>query len=228
MTGDAGTAAEVRSAAARAARRAARRGFDSEPHADWLTRRAWVAAVRTIARSRHPRIDRLLSEWTGVVCADLGFDPADLPADGPFERIVTDHALYDPLVQLLDATLPLPDEPGGVRLWSQIGVRARIVLSGEGNSGHEFTITRVSCTRRDRWFFFWPKAQDANYDLWPPGPATASARLSQTLGWAGWVRDDLGPIHTMLVDADRRTYQRVEQAVRASWPDAIVRRLAQA
>lgn len=216
---------EVRAAALAAARQAAHRGFSREPNADFLLRRAWVAALRSIGRSGHPRTAQLVAEWTRAEHSANDLDLRPLPTDGAylsFERRMTpesNRAMED----LLDALVPWPDEPDAVSRWRELGIAARCVLSGRGSA--PFTVSRISLDGRDRWHPYWGGgAQDGNWDLRPPVSANRAVRRRETDEWLRYFGHAIGGINRLEVDADQSTFHLVRSTVADLWPEAIVTR----
>lgn len=220
--------AQVRANALAAARAATASGFLTEPNVDWLMRRAWIAALRLIARSEHPQARRLAGEWTPW--APWALDPGDidwaqLPSDGPAERILLDPD-YDSVVEHFDCG-PTPDEPEGLVAARRLGMRAAVVLEAKADRFDQWTVVRVSLGGHDRWFRYWGgKAQDGNWDLEPPVPSSRAARRAEALYWAEVTSTCVGQVHDLSVHADARTAGAVEKIVRSYWPEANIRRIS--
>lgn len=214
---------ETRSRALEAARRAARLGFDEEPTVLWLLYRAHVAALRTIVESEHPATDRLLAEWLPGRRAGLDFDLCQLLPDGPFERYTVDQDLFDGVVDPIDAAIPLPEDVETTQLWRKLRLGFRTVLEGEAYRYAPFAVSRITLGQRDRWWYWWNGIAPVGiHDLEDPVPNDRHERQLQAVGWTEWICENLGDLHSLQIDGDRRTVDAVAAEARSHFPEAEI------
>lgn len=213
---------EVRAQALASARSAAKRGFASEPNIEWLMRRAWIAALRSLARSGHSQAARLADEWAPGAFRE-NIDWAALPADGPVEPLLRNreggygHPGSD-LVDFFDAVHPLVDEPEGRLALRRIGIRSTWVLRATGD-GDEWLVSRCTLDNWDRWFYNWDgSAQGFNYTLYELVPATRKSRQHEAAAWAGELPEFFVSLDHVEVHGDIATFQAVRNVVQQRWP----------
>lgn len=223
--GPATTEADVLGEARARARLAARRGFATEPNADWLLRRAVAAALRTIMRSRHPAAQRMAVNWVPKGIQDCSLPLGRLTTDRRVELMLHGET-WAAIEDWFDVVLPLPDEQEASRLWRMLGISIAVVLEGTTLRGDSVMVSRITLDVRDRWFFYWSGSyQEGIYDLGRPLAGDRRTRRQELLGWVQALPDEFGELERLDVDCERRTFEDAAQLLAERSPDTeVVRR----